>query len=354
MTQRVTASAPGKLVLTGEYAVLDGAPAISAAVDLRAFVEIRSTGERWHQLIVANTGDDFAFDLSDDGSIRWRDAPGEFGTLIDAVFSILSEGGLSLNELNDSNFHKDGHAGLSISIDTRDFYQSAGAGVPKKKGVGSSAAVAVALTGALQTLAGRQPSVSSALAAHRRFQANQGSGIDVVASWLGGLVLMTGVSSLTLAWPKDFYVFPVLIGEPASTTAKLRKLENARASSPEHFTKISGDLCAAASHAARCWQGGDSEALLASIRLFADSLQRMDEELGLGIWSEPHHALKAAAAECRVVYKPSGAGGGDCGVTFSTEADALQKFADKARQLGYSSGALEWSNEGLSVARNES
>jgi phosphomevalonate kinase len=30
---RITASAPGKLVLSGEYAVLDGAPAICVAVD---------------------------------------------------------------------------------------------------------------------------------------------------------------------------------------------------------------------------------------------------------------------------------------------------------------------------------
>nr|MBA3501924.1 hypothetical protein [Deltaproteobacteria bacterium] len=32
----VIATAPGKLILTGEYAVLDGAPAIVTAVDRRA------------------------------------------------------------------------------------------------------------------------------------------------------------------------------------------------------------------------------------------------------------------------------------------------------------------------------
>jgi phosphomevalonate kinase len=78
----------------------------------------------------------------------------------------------------------------------------------------------------------------------------------------------------------------------------------------------------------------------------------MDEELGLGIWSGAHRELKATAAECRVVYKPSGAGGGDCGVAFSTEPDALQKFADKACQLGYQAGFLEWSNEGLSIGHD--
>ena len=37
---RIRASAPGKIVLSGEYAVLDGAPAICAAVDRRAAVTI--------------------------------------------------------------------------------------------------------------------------------------------------------------------------------------------------------------------------------------------------------------------------------------------------------------------------
>src|SRR5439155_1079328 len=38
--RRVTASAPGKLFVTGEYAVLAGAPALLAAVDRRALVHI--------------------------------------------------------------------------------------------------------------------------------------------------------------------------------------------------------------------------------------------------------------------------------------------------------------------------
>ena len=37
---RITASAPGKFVLSGEYAVLDGAPAVCVAVDRRARVSI--------------------------------------------------------------------------------------------------------------------------------------------------------------------------------------------------------------------------------------------------------------------------------------------------------------------------
>ncbi len=45
----VTASAPGKLVLTGEYAVLEGAPAVVLAVSRRARVHLRDSEDAdWH------------------------------------------------------------------------------------------------------------------------------------------------------------------------------------------------------------------------------------------------------------------------------------------------------------------
>ena len=39
MTERITATAPGKVVLSGEYAVLNGAPAICMAVNRRAVAQ---------------------------------------------------------------------------------------------------------------------------------------------------------------------------------------------------------------------------------------------------------------------------------------------------------------------------
>lgn len=48
---RLTASAPGKLVLLGEYAVLDGAPALVLAVNRRARAALATT-----------TAEDFAVD----------------------------------------------------------------------------------------------------------------------------------------------------------------------------------------------------------------------------------------------------------------------------------------------------
>ena len=40
---QMIATAPGKLILTGEYAVLDGAPAVVVAVDRRAVARRNAT-----------------------------------------------------------------------------------------------------------------------------------------------------------------------------------------------------------------------------------------------------------------------------------------------------------------------
>ncbi|HEX7719131.1 MAG TPA: hypothetical protein VF389_04940, partial [Woeseiaceae bacterium] len=48
--KEVMMSAPGKAVLCGEYAVLDGAPAIVMAVNCRARVKLQSTNEASHSL----------------------------------------------------------------------------------------------------------------------------------------------------------------------------------------------------------------------------------------------------------------------------------------------------------------
>ena len=51
----IRASAPGKLFLLGEYAVLEGAPAMLTAVDRRVTVQI-TTSDRWRVTAVGLPG----------------------------------------------------------------------------------------------------------------------------------------------------------------------------------------------------------------------------------------------------------------------------------------------------------
>ncbi len=47
----VKTSAPGKVVVSGEYAVLDGAPAICMAVNRRAHISITTTDNDYHSVL---------------------------------------------------------------------------------------------------------------------------------------------------------------------------------------------------------------------------------------------------------------------------------------------------------------
>jgi phosphomevalonate kinase len=345
MSAVVVASAPGKLVLTGEYAVLENAPAVSAAVDLRATVEVQAADTEYSELNVVNNDQRYRFRA---GAVKdWLDDSGPYGAIVDAAMHVL-RGRAALSKP------------LTISICTRDFYLPAedAAEEPVKKGIGSSAAVAVALTAALQTIAGETPDMELALETHHLFQGAQGSGIDVATSWFGGLIKMlpgqpppSTPRVQQLAWPEGLYVMPVWTGQAASTPAKLRLLSACKAATPEAYNRVFESLCLAAATAATAWSNGRSREIFAAIKQFAGALHELDTAATLGIWSEPHRKLNELAGSGDVVYKPSGAGGGDFGVAFATDEVQLSGFGERAVEQGFGINTVAWSSEGLRVSR---
>src|SRR3954471_7989598 len=135
------ASAPGKLILTGEYAVLDGAPAIVIAVDRRALARRNATPHGSSPFLLA---------VADEIAARR-------GTADPAA-----------------------HAALEISVDSTAFYHRL-----TKLGLGSSAAVTVAATALALGTVNPEEVLPVALAAHARAQGPRGargSGADIAAS----------------------------------------------------------------------------------------------------------------------------------------------------------------------------
>jgi phosphomevalonate kinase len=345
MSAVVVASAPGKLVLTGEYAVLEDAPAVSAAVDLRATVEVQPANAEQSELHVVNNGQRYRFHA---GAINdWLDDPSPYGGIVDAAMQVLRDR-IALSQP------------LSISICTRDFYLPAenATAEPVKKGIGSSAAVAVALTAALQTLANEKPDIELALEVHHLFQGVHGSGIDVATSWFGGLIEMLPGQPPTsmqrvqeLVWPEGLYVMPVWTGQAASTPAKLKLLSSYKADTPEAYASVFEPVSVAASLAATAWRNGAAREIFAAIKQFSESLRQLDTAASLGIWSAPHQKLHELVSSDGVVYKPSGAGGGDYGVAFATDEAQLLRFGERALEQGFGINTVAWSSEGLRVSR---
>ena len=339
----IRATAPGKLVIAGEYAVLYGGSAIAVAVGRRAEARLNTGGE-CSELHIANTEERYGFELTR-SALQWHQDPGAQGDLLEAAVTVLSASGAELSKL----------APFTLQLCSREFYTVKDA-VTAKLGLGSSAAIAVALSSCLQHAVGERPDVATALAVHREFQSGQGSGIDVCTSYYGGTIALAadnGGDSATvrpIVWPEQLHILPVWTGRTASTAAMLQHLNKYAVTQPAQHAELISSLSArsaAVLHA--CTDEADVTALLTSLIAFTEELRAFDDATGLGIWSAEHIALAQLADKAGLVYKPSGAGGGDFGLAFATDREMLATFQDSAERAGFGCPALELGVDGLEL-----
>ncbi len=198
-----------------------------------------------------------------------------------------------------------------------------------KLGLGSSAAMTVALVSALSNVMNRaDSSAEDAADAHRRLQHGQGSGVDIAASLSGGVIeyrMQDSGSCRPLLWPSGLEYAVLWSGRPASTSDKLRRLDVA---CREERSWISATgLCDASEAIARCWSGGSTDELITELPKYVDTLRKFDVDHDLGIFDAGHQELVDAAAQRNLIYKPCGAGGGDTGMVFATDSGAVAEFA---------------------------
>ena len=314
---RITASAPGKFVLSGEYAVLDGAPAVCVAVDRRALVTVDAHDGDHHVVsapgFTATTG---RFSVDANG-LAWLDGGGDFG-LFEAVWN--------------ASRPAPARRALAISLDTAEFRDPDSR---RKIGLGSSAALAAALATALHAMGGGSPA-DVAHAAHRGFQGGSGSGVDVACSIAGGIIdyRMAGRQTTHAQWP-DGLLFSVLwSGVAAETRNRIARFGDL-AGSPSRRA-----LSEAATSVAAVFESGQAPEVVAALGDYTQALLRFDAAHELGIFDAGHRALAEQAAGAGVVYKPCGAGGGDIGVALATSRASLASFEKAAARSGFSRLAL--------------
>ena len=307
--RRVTASAPGKLFLAGEYAVLAGAPALVAAVDRHAHVRaVLEPGAG--ALDVESLAEGTRRVIHDPG----RDAlgGGDAGAVL-AALRIARTAAPSLAAMR-----------ARVVVDTRAFLADG-----QKLGLGRSAATVAAAVAALLAGVGRQDRdeiLQAALAAHALFQEGRGSGADVAAAVRGGVLEFRRdggeVTVAARALPRGLHLLVGWTGEGGATDPMLRRFADG-ASRPRSLRELS----AAAERAAAAVERGDGAALLDAVVSTADLLARLGNEVGIPIVTPALARLVAAARRVGAAAKPSGAGGGDCGialVTSAAQADAVR------------------------------
>lgn len=288
MSEPRGARAPGKLLLTGEYAVLFGAPALVTAVD--RYAEAR---------------------LTEDASERPR-AP---------------EPALALARLEAER----GPLGRGMTTDVTALRAGG-----MKLGLGSSAAATVAAAAAALYAYGARPTPGElfdlADSAHRAIQPG-GSGVDVAASAHGGTLCFSRdpgprVEPVTL--PPGLAVRVVFTGREASTQAMLGAMRRFEAEHPAAFEAAMDQLRDEARRAAGAVTAG-AAAFVEGAGAYGEALGDFGARVGVPIVDEASLAVDALARRHGGRAKPSGAGGGDVAVAFFTGGADAARFDEAAR-----------------------
>lgn len=350
----IIAEAPGKIVLLGEYAVVEGIPGLALAVDRHARValhdcDVDQCRVEAPQIRAAPA----AFELTSEGAIRWAEPPaGAFGRSAALIEHLLAEVRRRGGKIRPFRLH----------IDSGALFQTGALGAIKL-GLGSSAAVAVALDAALNQAFGPagftdtvEDTVRRLLIPVRSAQGGSGSGIDLAASRAGGLIAYRieepEIEIETLRLPEDLHCLHVWTGAAASTTDFVTSWRRVKRDAPDTAEALLAEMAASVEAGMAALKSGDGAAFAAELGAYGRIMGKMNHLMHAPVFSAAHHRILEQASRLDVAYKPCGAGGGDLGIAASVQSDSIAELARRLRQQGLVTLALAPESRGV-VVRQE-
>jgi phosphomevalonate kinase len=321
----IQASAPGKLMLAGEYVVATGrSSALSVSVSLRASVRFIAPS-----------------------ALGWRvDAPelGLVGARLDKVPMFAEAVALF-----------PGAAPARVEIRSE-----LGAG-PAKPGLGASSAICVAACHALARHTRRaMPSLAQMINAHRRGQGGVGSGYDVATALQGGTIVYRPAQTAaaepqleSLAWPEGLHAAVFYSGFGSSTRALLERVGAWRLDDVDSFEACIEPLAAETGAFIEAFRGGDVSRILTQAAQLQEELAFFDRVGELGILPGGPCQLAGAIEDAGAIARTSGAGGGDCMWALSDDPECIIRATEAAAELGFSAIELDLSGPGASTEDGE-
>lgn len=319
-------SAPGKLLLIGEYAVLDGANALVIAVDRRVHVAISAARTGSGRLDAPQLGIRRARMAVENGALRCpgrsQAVPGLTARMVPAILHELGHDPAAI-------------ANLDLEIDSGALFETGRDG-PVKLGLGSSAAVSAALALGLEAWFGSgRVDIDPALLlrrwlpVYRDALGGAASGADLAAAFYGGFnrfrISGDRAECRAVAWPAGLYWRAVWVGHAAQTADFVSVYERWKRARPEAAQDIGRRLGQVAQQAVA--GSAEPDVLLGACAEYAELLGALGDAMGMQVMSEPHRRLAGLGRDCGVVYKSCGAGGGDLGIALAKDPERLRAFA---------------------------
>lgn len=274
--------APGKVVLMGEYAALEGHPAVVMAVN------------RYAQAYTSPA------------------VPQE-----NAILSAVRQ------HIEALNLPPNLHAELAA----KDFFHVSG----QKIGMGASAALTVATTGFYFEQAGLniEQNLSSiyscAFKAHQALQSG-GSGIDILSCTYGG-VLVSSYQNAAFQRLQAPSLPMAFIGTCKSASTPM--LIKAYQAHKQACHKIIEKIQIITQQFIQAWQTNDHLSLLQMVEQSFLAYQLLEKIIGYQLITTEHNFIHHLAKKHGGEAKPSGAGGGDLAVAFFPTTDKLQQFCNE-------------------------
>jgi phosphomevalonate kinase len=299
MSHDLVVSAPGKLMIIGEYAVLEGAEAVVAAVDRRAYARVR-TGEL---------------------PAAAAEARAAYARVERTLGALGAEPSVDVSRLRAQ------HA---------------------KLGLGSSAAAAAAAAGLALAQHGREWSsdagrvalFDAAFQGHKDI-APQGSGADVAASVYGGFIRFRrrGESAevTPIAWPSELTLQVVWTGQEARTSTFLASVSQLASAQPELYRARMDALTLEAARFIAALRDQRVLDIIESTAAYGRSMAALGEAAGVPIVSDVLSRVAELALHAGGAAKPSGAGGGDVALALFPDEQRSARFAALCREQHFES-----------------
>jgi phosphomevalonate kinase len=325
----IVARAPGKLVALGEYAVLEGAPAVVLAVDRYVEAMIGPSTDELCRLVVRAPGPE-----------QFRFVPG-------------TTSGVKIVDLVAANAAPP--LAWQASLDSSALYAA-----KTKLGLGSSAAALVAWAGAFVAFARAQgrvlpePTLGGLVELHRAFQGGRGSGLDVAASLVGGAVSFRlgpgGVPQVgSVRVPNGVGFAGIFTGRSASTPEFLARYRAWQRERPAEAAAMLGRLRGLAEAGTAALTAADAAAWLEAFAGYGRGLQDLGDAIGADVVTAEHRQIGEEAGRFGVAYKVSGAGGGDLGLACAPDLGALAAFTKSVGDRGFRVINVSLAEHGLVV-----
>ncbi|MDI6847768.1 MAG: mevalonate kinase [Candidatus Bathyarchaeia archaeon] len=324
----VVASAPAKVILFGEHFVVYGAPAIVLAIDKRAYAkaELRDDKRLYLRSVNLNLAGYFESGIFKAEQGNAKEAKLKFEPLKLAVEKVL--------EIHGEN------VGLNIEVNST---------VPVAAGLGSSAAVAAALTAAVGALLNVKMSKEDVF--RISFEAEKivhgtPSGVDPAISTFGGTLLFqmdTGFKPLDVKAD-----VPLVIGDTGvkrSTRVQVAKVRDLKDKYPRPMDPMMRAAREIVLRAIDALKEDDLETL--------GDLMNINHALlcGLGVSDESLEWLINAARKAGALgAKLTGAGGGGCMIALA-ENERLEQVLEAIQRAGGRAFIARKTDEGVRIER---